>query len=55
MRYLVWIAVPLMLLGAAMLLADVVGSSGLWIALIAVGVALVAVDAYRRARPHPIA
>lgn len=55
MKHLVWIAVPLMLFGAAMLLADVVGSAGLWIALITVGVALVAIDAYGRKHPHPIA
>lgn len=55
MKYLVWIAVPLMLFGAAMLLANVVGSSGLWIAVIAVGIGLVAVDFVRRGRPHPIA
>lgn len=55
MKYLVWIAVPLMLFSAAMLVADVVGPSGLWIALVALGVALVAVDAYGRGHPHPIA
>lgn len=55
MKHLVWIAVPLMLFGAAMLLADFVGSAGLWIALITVGVALVAIDAYGRKHPHPIA
>jgi hypothetical protein len=54
MRYLVWVAVPLMLFGAAMLVADVVGASSLWIALITVGIALVAIDAYWRRRPHPI-
>ena len=40
MKALLPIAVVLMLLGAAMLLADV-GASGLWIAIIAVGIALV--------------
>ena len=52
MKYLDWIAVPLLLFGAAMLLADI-GASGLWIAVIAVGIALVAIDAYGRRRPHP--
>lgn len=53
MRYLDWLAVPLMLLGAAMLLADV-GASGAWIAVIAVGIALVVIDLYwrRGAQPH---
>ena len=41
-RLLPWVAVPLLLLGAAMLIADI-GASGLWIAVIAVGIALVAV------------
>jgi hypothetical protein len=52
MKYLDWIAVPLMLLGAAMLLADI-GASGLWIAVISVGIALVAIDLQRRRTPHP--
>lgn len=51
MRYLSWIAVPIMLLGAAMLLVDI-GASGLWIAIIAVGIALVALDVYERKHPH---
>ena len=51
MKYLNWVAVPLMLLGAAMLLADI-GASGLWIAVIAVGIALVALDLYQRRNPH---
>jgi hypothetical protein len=38
--------VPLLLLAAAMLVAGV-GEAGLWIALVAVGVALVAVDVVR--------
>lgn len=42
-----WIAVSLMLLGAVLLVAGV-GAAGLWIAVIAVGIALVAVDLYRR-------
>jgi hypothetical protein len=36
---LLWIAVPLLLLGAAMLVADI-GPPGLWIAVITVGIAL---------------
>ncbi|HET9091644.1 MAG TPA: hypothetical protein VFN50_04500 [Acidimicrobiales bacterium] len=42
MKWLLWLAVPLMLLGAAMLLADV-AAAGIWIAVITVGIALVAV------------
>jgi hypothetical protein len=41
-RLLLWVAVPLMLLGAAMLIADI-GATALWIAVIAVGSALVAI------------
>jgi len=41
-RLLLWVAVPLLLLGAAMLIADI-GATALWIAVIAVGVALVAI------------
>ena len=41
-RLLFWVAVPLMLLGAAMLIADI-GVTALWIAVIAVGIALVAI------------
>ena len=37
---LVWIAVPLLLLGAAMLIAGI-GAPSLWIAVTAVGTALV--------------
>ena len=40
-RLLLWVAVPL-LLGAAMLIADI-GATALWIAVIAVGIALVAI------------
>jgi hypothetical protein len=39
---LIWIAVPLMLLGAAMLIAGI-GAHALWIGTITVGIALVAV------------
>lgn len=42
-RLVAWTAVPLLLLGAAMLIADI-GAAGLWIAVIAVGIALVAVS-----------
>ena len=41
-RLLPWIAVLLLLLGAAMLIADI-GASGLSIVVIAVGIALVAI------------
>jgi hypothetical protein len=44
---LIWIAVPLMLIGAILLVAGL-GAAGLWIAVIAVGIALVALDLYRR-------
>jgi drug/metabolite transporter (DMT)-like permease len=46
-----WIAVVLLLAGAVMIVADV-GATGLWIAVIAVGIAVVAVDAHRRQRQH---
>jgi len=39
---LLWIAVPLMLLGASMLVAGV-GSTGLWIAAVTMGIALVVI------------
>lgn len=52
MKFLIWLAVPLLLFGAAMLVADVVAASGVWIAVIAVGIALVALALWRR-RPHP--
>jgi hypothetical protein len=42
MRPLLWIAVPLMLVGAVMLVAGI-GAPGLWIAVVAVGVALVVI------------
>ena len=44
---LLWIAVPMMLLGAGMLIAGI-GATALWIAVIAVGIAMVAVG---RAKP----
>jgi hypothetical protein len=40
MNILLWIAVPLLLLGAILLIADV-GAAGLWIAVIAVGLVMV--------------
>lgn len=51
---LIWIAVALMLIGAIMLVADV-GVAGLWIAVITIGIALVATEAYRhRHGPHHV-
>ena len=50
MAPILWVAVVLMLVGAAMLVADV-GAAGLWFAAIAVGVAIVAI-AQARHRPH---
>jgi hypothetical protein len=47
MTPLVWIAVVLMLIGAVMLFAGI-GAAGLWIAVVAVGIALVAIDQTRR-------
>jgi hypothetical protein len=46
MSFVLWIAVALMLAGALLLVAGV-GSSALWIAVIAVGIALVAIDRSR--------
>ena len=46
MKPLLWIAALVMLLAAAMLVAGA-GDAGLWIAVIAVGVALVAFDLIR--------
>ena len=40
MKQLPWIVVPLMLIAAALLVADV-GSAGLWIAVITVSIVLV--------------
>lgn len=47
MKPLLWIAVGLMLLGAAMLLAGI-GAPALWIAVIALVIALVVVGLVRR-------
>jgi hypothetical protein len=41
-----WIAVPLLLLGAAMLIAGI-GASALWFAVIAMGIAFVAISRVR--------
>ena len=49
---LTWIAVALLLTGAALLVAGV-GAGGLWIAVITVGIALVAMDGYRRRGHRP--
>jgi hypothetical protein len=46
-HFVTWIAVTLMLIGAVMLVADI-GVAGLWIAVITIGIALVAIDAYRQ-------
>ena len=46
MKPLLWVVVPMLLLAAAMLVTGV-GEAGLWIAVIAVGVALVVVDKFR--------
>lgn len=40
--FLLWIAVPLMLLSATMLVAGI-GSTALWIAVVTVGIALVVI------------
>jgi hypothetical protein len=46
MTPMLWVAVPLMLLGAVMLIVDV-GASALWIAVVTVGIALVVIDRTR--------
>jgi hypothetical protein len=51
---LIWLAVALMLTGAVLLIVGV-GATSLWIAVITVGIALVAIDGYRhREGPHHI-
>jgi len=50
MTLVLWIAIALMLAGAGFLVAGV-GSSALWIAGIAVGIALVAIE---RSRGHSV-
>jgi hypothetical protein len=46
MRPVLWIAIALLLVGAILLVAGV-GAAGLWIGVITVGIALVAVDRAR--------
>jgi len=48
MTFVLWVAIALMLVGALLLVVGT-GSSALWIAVIAVGIALVAVEQRRRA------
>ena len=48
MEPLLWVAVPMLLLAAGMLVD--VGDDGLWIAVFALGVALVAVGLFRSRR-----
>src|SRR5690349_17409371 len=51
---LIWIAVVLMLTGAVLLVLGV-GAAGIWIAVVTVGIALVAVDGCRHRRgPHHV-
>jgi hypothetical protein len=45
----IWIAVALLLIGAAMLVGGI-GAPALWIAVIAVGIALITVDRIRARR-----
>lgn len=47
MSLLMWIVAALLLVAAVMLVAGI-GAAGLWIAVIAVGVAVVAIDRLRR-------
>jgi hypothetical protein len=46
MTPMLWIAVPLMLFGAAMLVLDA-GASALWMAVVTVGIVLVVIDRTR--------
>ena len=48
---LTWIAAVLLLVSAALLVAGV-GAPGLWIAVITVGLAVVAIDGYARRQRH---
>jgi len=43
MKYLLWMAVPLLVVGAVMLLTGI-GAPGVWIAVIAVSLALIGID-----------
>ena len=47
MSPLMWIVAAVLLVAAALLLAGV-GTAGLWMAVIAVGIAVVAIDLVRR-------
>jgi hypothetical protein len=49
MTAFIWIAVALMLIGAVMLVAGI-GAPALWIAVITLGIALVAIDRIRARR-----
>jgi hypothetical protein len=49
---LLWIAVPLMLLGAGMLVAGF-GAPALWIAVVTVGIALVVIGRVKPSAPGP--
>jgi hypothetical protein len=49
MTLFIWVAVALMLIGAVLLVAGI-GAPALWIAVITVGIALVAIDRLRGRR-----
>ena len=48
---LIWMAAALMLAGAVMLVLGV-GAAGLWIAVITIGIAIVAIDGHRHRPPQ---
>ena len=52
MTHVAVIAVVLMLTGAALLVLDV-GGTAIWLSIIALGIALVAIDANARRQHHP--
>ena len=52
MSYLPWIAAGLMLLAAAILVMSS-GPVGLWIAVVTVGVVILAIDSAHHTRHHP--